>query len=108
MTYEIIIPIITAIIGVAGGVFTEKMRSKSDKQESINSKANEIVKLELERAKDLGRSSPYSVVAHWAVLKTLIEENDFKNLGSTDLTEITNSIHNQYMLQCWPDGNKDS
>lgn len=111
---EYLIPIITAIIGLIGGLsitlikerFLNKRANKSNEQsqqtESLKL-AKELLELEFERAKTIGLDSPYSTIAHLVVLEQLINKQ-LRNKVSKNLMEVTEAINDEYIKRCWPQG----
>lgn len=83
---NIVVPIVTAMLGVIGGLLVARSQARSRKALErdratenehglLSSLALEIAKLEFERAEKQGRRSGSSLVAHWAVLRALMEEH---------------------------------
>lgn len=113
---QILIPLLTAILGLLGGLIVARMQARSSerteakraiaqKRDTLNSLALEIAKLELERAAREGRRTQSSLVAHWAVLRALMEEHGGGG-PAPKLPYMVDKINITYGGLCWNDWSK--
>jgi hypothetical protein len=107
----ILLPIVSAIIGVAGGLLVAHHQARSTKTLEIQKAADiekaafrnlalEIVKLEFERAALEGRTSTHSILAHWSIVAALMEESRVK-LDDPELVSVIGHLSNYYTQFCW-------
>src|SRR5688572_5185401 len=73
---ELILPVVTALIGVLGGLLISYFNNKKNERAEKSKLALEIVKVELDRATKRGFNfaSTHSTLAHWAVVSELIRK----------------------------------
>ena len=108
------LPVITAVLGLLGGLLIALIRERfsdtrnkeniaKDKENKRQQLAKEILDIEFQRAKFVGKESPYSTIAHFVVLNELIDKSTNFNIDLS-LREITESINKEYQERCWPSG----
>lgn len=114
---QFLIPVLTAVIGLVGGLAVARIRARSQRriEESkieANQKINlsnlalEIAKLEFENAQKEGKQSYSSIAAHWAVIRALMEEHG-SDIKRSDLPHIVKAISQNYGRLCWDERAKE-
>ena len=97
---KILVPIATSLIGVFAGYLIARSRYRSDKERGTDKLALDLVEREWERLSSQDQTSDFSSIAHWAVLRKLLDEFQNNKEKVTNLEELRDDFDSKYTCVC--------
>jgi hypothetical protein len=95
----VIATIVSAIIGAIAGYFIARYQNKQLAKTKKDEIAQALTEIEIERMERLGISSQYSSLAHWLVIRELIEKYRGNN-SRLGIEQIRDDFEAQYKNFC--------
>ncbi|MEW8048793.1 MAG: hypothetical protein AB2809_00325 [Candidatus Thiodiazotropha sp.] len=97
---KLIVPVITALIGLIGGYIFARSKHRSDKERSADKLAVDLLNAEWDRRASDREKSDFSAIAHYAVLRRLLDEYEGPDLVDADLIKIRDDLDEKYTIAC--------
>jgi hypothetical protein len=97
---DILVPVVSALIGAFAGYLIARFKYRSERERGADKVALGLVEKEWERLASQDDKSEFSAIAHWAVLRKLLDEFQSKGYQLSDLKEIRDNLDSKCQSVC--------